>query len=193
MSPDTFPFRPDRQHPAQPHRPISTEINRNQPNPFQSRHRGHDSMTTATVTDMLNLFELRCEHCRMLLELSRQQRELIDAGDFTKLVLVLGQKQRILGRLDESNNQFSDIRRQWPQVRSSADPALRAKCDERLKATEMLLATLLREEQESTERLIRRRDATQRQLQAIAQGTEVHHAYRESLAPVTHRHLNVDQ
>lgn len=150
-------------------------------------------MATVNVTDMLDLFEFRREHCRLLLELSRQQRELIDAGDFTKLVLVLGQKQRILGRLDESNSRFSEIRRQWPQLQTTLEPALRAKCDETLKATETLLAELLREEQQSTEHLIKRRDATQKQLQAIARGTEVHHAYRESLAPVTHRHLNVDQ
>jgi hypothetical protein len=51
---------------------------------------------------------------------------------------------------------------------------------------------IIQEEKSSTEQLTSRRDETQRRLQTITQGSQVHDAYHDSLAPSTHRRLNVD-
>ena len=56
-----------------------------------------------------------------------------------------------------------------------------------------LLERLLEQERVSTESLARRRDQTAAELRTVASGSRVNQAYRDSLAPVTHRHLDTDQ
>jgi len=150
-------------------------------------------MPTLDTAEILNILQMRRQHCRNLLDLSRRQRGLIDASDYSHLLTVLGQKQRLLGRLDELNTQHPDFRGQWATLRTLGDPEWRDDCEHVLAETEAILADLLAEEQESTEFLTQRRDDTQKQLQAVSQGARVHEAYRECLAPATHRHLDVGQ
>ena len=150
-------------------------------------------MPTLAPSEMLTVLNLRRQHCRNLLDLSRRQRGLIDSSEYSQLLTILGQKQRLLGRLDELSKQHPDLRAQWKTLRDTAEYDLRDDCEHVLAETEAILADLLSEEQQSTDHLARRRDDTQKQLQAVSQGARVHDAYRESLAPSTHRHLDVGQ
>jgi len=150
-------------------------------------------MSSLSPTDILTALKTRRQHCHHLLDLSRRQRGLIDSGDYVQLLTILGQKQRLLGRLDELNKQHPDLRNRWHDLRESGDSDWRDDCEHLLAETEAILAALIDEEQQSTDFLAQRRDATQKQLQAISQGARVHEAYWESLAPATHRHLDVDQ
>jgi hypothetical protein len=70
---------------------------------------------------------------------------------------------------------------------------VRRSCEAALAESETLLAELLEHERESTTVLARRRDETRRQLQNIASGGQANEAYRDTLAPATSRHLDVDQ
>jgi hypothetical protein len=149
------------------------------------------NQSATCIPDFSALFHTRREHYRALLELSRRQIDLIAADDYTGLLVVLGQKQRLLGRLDEMNGQHADLKRQWHDRRESLDPDLRDDCEHILAETEAILAQLLEEEQQSAGRLTERRDETRRQLQTISRGSQVHDAYRDTLAPATHRHLDV--
>lgn len=146
-----------------------------------------------SATEILRLFETRREHCRNLLELSRRQIELIDGDDYTQLLSVLGRKQRILGALDELKMQHPQLMQRWQAQRTTADATMRDDCEHVLAETETILAELIKEEDDSTRRLTQRRNATQQKLQTISKGTQTHQAYRDSLAPVTHRYLDVDQ
>ena len=150
-------------------------------------------MSTFSASEFLTIFQTCREHWRDLLELSRRQMALIEADDYPQLLSLLGQKQRILGRLDELKQQHPGLRERWLSRREAVDPELGDDCDHVLAETEAILAELMKEEQVSTERLTGRRDKTQRELQAIANATDVHKAYRDSLAPATHRHLDVDR
>ncbi|MGE3315592.1 MAG: flagellar export chaperone FlgN [Planctomycetaceae bacterium] len=144
-------------------------------------------------SNMLTVLNTRRQHCRNLLELSRRQRDLIDASDYSQLLTILGQKQRLLGRLDELNREHPDLKSRWKQIRDTGDADWRDDCEHVLAETESLLAELIEEEQDSTDHLTRKRDTTQKELQAVTQGSRVHDAYRESLAPATHRHLDIGQ
>lgn len=150
-------------------------------------------MSTLSPTDFRTVFQTCRDNWKILLELSRRQMELIGADDYTQLLAVFGQKQRIIGRLDEVKRRYPNLRKQWHARRAKAEDALRNDCDRLLAETEAILAELLKEEQTSTQHLAGRRAATQRELQAISKGSEVHQAYRDGLAPATHRHLNIDQ
>lgn len=144
-------------------------------------------------SNILPVLNARRQHCRNLLDLSRRQRTLIDDSDYSQLLSILGQKQRLLGRLDELNKEHPDLKTRWKQIRDTGDAEWRDDCEHILAETESLLAELIEEEQHSTDHLTRKRDATQKELQAVSQGSRVHDAYRESLAPATHRHLDIGQ
>lgn len=150
-------------------------------------------MPAAPDMDYRTLFRDRRDLCRELLDLSRRQERLIEQDDYSSLLTVLSSKQRLLGRLDEIKCRHPDLLARWRAERDFLDPQFRVECEGWLAEAEASVAALIEEEQHSAEALTIRRDAARRQLEAIAQGSRVHHAYRDNLAPVTHRHLDVDR
>jgi hypothetical protein len=150
-------------------------------------------MSAANVSDFLETFTARREQCRALLELSRQQHELIGNDDYDRLLVVLGQKQRILVRLEEMKTRHDDFVTQWKSHRGTLDPETRDDCDHILAETETILLELIGEENDSTKQIIRRRDAAHSQLRLLADGQHVNRAYHDSLAPATNRYLDVNR
>jgi hypothetical protein len=133
----------------------------------------------------------RRANCRQLLDLARQQNRFIQSNDYSQLMSILGQKQRILGRMDEFNRRHADLARKWITLRETGQTDLRGRCETALSEIETILAELLELEKEGAEHLTQHRDATRRQLESISQGSRVHDVYRDSLAPVSHRHLDL--
>ena len=136
------------------------------------------SMSVTAVFNILDVLKDRREHCRELLKLSRVQRRLIDDDNFAGLLDVLGRKQRILGSLDALAGPGPNLKQAWHAERESMDESLREECEHVLAETEAIFVELLQEESESTEYLTRRRDSTQRQLQAAAMGPQKQSAKR---------------
>lgn len=143
--------------------------------------------------DFRSLFRDRRDLCRALLELSRRQERLIERDEYGELLAVLSGKQRLLGRLDEMKRRHPDLIPRWRAGRDRLLPAERAECEDLLAEAEALFAELIEEEGQSAEHLARRRDAARGQLEAIANGSRTHHAYRDTLAPSTHRLLDVNR
>jgi hypothetical protein len=85
------------------------------------------------------------------------------------------------------------LKESWRSRKHTLDATLRDDCDHLLAETEAILAEILEEEQDSTDFLTHRRDHTQQQLEGITNGGRVHDAYRTSMAPATHRHLDIGQ
>ncbi len=150
-------------------------------------------MSALSAAEFLQVFQTRRERCRKLLELSRKQRELIDAADYTHLLKVLGHKQRILTQLDDASEQMPHLWSDWRRQRDELQETARDDCNHVLAEIEAILAELVKQEGQSTDALIERRDSTRMQLQSISEGSQVHAAYRDNLAPATHRHLNIDR
>jgi len=150
-------------------------------------------MSTLHANQFLQVFQNRRERCRKLLELSRRQKELIDQGNYTRLLTVLGHKQRILTEMDDFSEQTPDLWSSWRRHRETLSGGVRDDCNHVLAETEALLAELVKEETDSTDALTERRDATRVSLKSISDGSQVHNAYRDNLAPATHRHLNIDR
>ena len=150
-------------------------------------------MPNSNISNILQIMKTRRQHCRSLLTLSKQQRELIDTDDYSQLLSVLGKKQRILGRLEELTSRHPNFGRQWQTQRDSLDSNIRKEGECVLSEIEAILSELLELENESTTVLSHRRDETKRQLETLSQGTQTHEAYRDNLAPVTSRHLDIDR
>ncbi|QDT27452.1 hypothetical protein Enr10x_27690 [Gimesia panareensis] len=150
-------------------------------------------MTATQLIDYPKLFAVRLEYSRALLKLSLQQQDLIQQDDYTSLLDVLGQKQRLLGQLDQYTRQLPQLWEKWKTDRDRLPAEQRETCEAILQESEAILSELLQNEDTSTQSMIHRRDQTRQQLQSLNQGGKVSEAYRDSLAPVTHRHLNVDQ
>ncbi|MEO2032674.1 MAG: hypothetical protein ABGZ35_11370 [Planctomycetaceae bacterium] len=153
------------------------------------------SMKIGCVEEIATVLETRRDTCRQLLELSFAQREHIRAQDYGGLLLLLTEKQSVLSRHDALSQQFSNssLQQWWAESRDTLEPFWQQRCRSALQDTEQILGELLAHEQQCTDLLTHHRNATYDQLQEISQGNRVHDAYRDNLAPRTHRHLNVDQ
>ena len=143
--------------------------------------------------DFLRTFAARRQCCAELLELSQKQIGLVEADDYTELLRLLGGKQRIIHRLEALGSGQPRLWEEWREARDGLAPTTRGACEQVLADTEALLARLLEHERVSTERLQVRRDETARELRTVTAGCRVNQAYRDTLAPPTHRHLDLDQ
>jgi hypothetical protein len=150
-------------------------------------------MSAQSAADFQRIFRVRRERCAKLLELSRRQSELIAVHDYTSLLSVLGRKQRLLGELDQLGQELPELWANWRQERDRLDGECREDCDHLLAETEAILADLVLEEKRSAASLTQRRDSLREQLESISTGARVHDAYRDNLAPATHRRLNIDR
>jgi len=144
------------------------------------------------AAEFLKTFADRRQCFAELFELSKQQMRLVDTDDYTQLLKLLGGKQQIISRLEAIGKGRPRLWDDWKAERDRLAPAARHACEKTLEETEALLAELLEHERTSTENLSRRRDQTARELRDVASGTRVNQAYRDTLAPVTHRHLDTD-
>lgn len=146
-----------------------------------------------SAPDYVAMFGERRKCFAALLELSRRQSGLVETDDYTELLNVLGKKQQIIGHLEEVGSRRPHLWQEWRRDRDRLPKAARQACEISLAESESLLAELMEHERVSTETLARRRDETRRELQSVTSGVRVNHEYRDSLAPVTHRHLDVGQ
>ena len=147
------------------------------------------------VEEMVAALETRRGTCRQLLELSHAQLAHIQRADYTGLLRLLTEKQNLLSQQDALSQRYPNtvLRQWWVESRENLDPAWKQRCRYAMQETEQILEQLLSHEQQCTDLLTQQRNATYDQLQTISQGSRVHAAYRDNLAPLTHRHLDVDQ
>jgi hypothetical protein len=143
--------------------------------------------------DFITTFKDRRQCFADLLHISRTQLGLVETDDYPQLLRLLGGKQQIIARLEDIASRNPQLWDKWRGERQRLAPEARAICEQTLAETESLLAELLEHERIATETLARRRDQTADQLAAVAGGSRANQAYRDCLAPVTHRHLDLDQ
>lgn len=120
----------------------------------------HDEFLTALKT--------RREYCRSLVELARHQDELIRGNEYPDLLQVLSQKQRVIELMHEVSQPFGNVAVYWRRIREGLQPSLRTACEDAINAAEALLAEALAIERTSTDLLIERRNAAQRELRDLS-------------------------
>jgi hypothetical protein len=150
-------------------------------------------MSLTTLNDILEVLKQRRAHCRELLDLSRRQNRVIDASDYTSLLSILGQKQRVLVRLDELKHRHPELGERWERLREAGPATVRRECGEIISEIEAILAELMQTEKDGADELSQRRETTRRQLESIAQGVHINETYRDNVAPFSHRFLDLNR
>lgn len=117
--------------------------------------------------DLLDVLQRRREYCRAMLELSRRQVGLIDDGNFTELLQLIAQKQRVLEHLGELGRAFGGIVDFWKSVRDRLTDDVRSRCQAAIDDAESLLSESMALEKQGTAVLSQRRDETQGRLKEI--------------------------
>jgi hypothetical protein len=145
------------------------------------------------LNDILEVLKQRRGNCRELLDLSRRQNRMIEASDYTSLLNLLGQKQRVLMRLDQLKHRHPELGARWESLRDAGPPAARRECSEIISEIEAILAELVQTEKDGADELSQRKETTRRQLESIAEGVHINETYRDNVAPFSHRFLDTNR
>jgi len=139
-----------------------------------------------TNTETLaSLIAQKLQLLELLARLSHAQVELIDSGDMTKLLPVLGAKQRLLAQMQQFEQALAPFRNDDPEQRIWASVAAREKCRADAQRSEQLLAEIMEMERQGEAEMIRRRDDTARRLEEMDTASRAHSAYFEVPVPAT--------
>lgn len=116
-----------------------------------------------------------------LRQLAQRQRELIGAGDMTRLLSLLAVKQQRLNDLQLLETRLDAFRGQDPEQRVWHSLAERQRCREAAQQSEALLADIMSAERHCETILVQRRDHTAQLLQDCHRAAHATQAYGESL------------
>ncbi len=130
-------------------------------------------------TDALaELIERRHRLLTLMRDLGLQQAALIETGDMTQLLRVLGGKQRVVGELDRVERELDPYRPQSAEERVWRSEAVRDRCRQRIDESTGLLAEILAQEKAGEGLLVRRRDEAAERLAGAHFAHRAQHAYQ---------------
>ncbi|MGC3965794.1 MAG: hypothetical protein QM775_00015 [Pirellulales bacterium] len=135
---------------------------------------------TLDPTQLAALMHVKHECLTLLRVLGLRQRELIDAGEMTRLLELLAEKQRTIHTLQQTEQALDPFRQEDPAGRAWPSEAQRLHCAGLVSRCDALLAEVLECERLCEEMLRGRRDETARQLSDVQTVGAVHGAYTAS-------------
>ena len=106
---------------------------------------------------LLELFGQEQACYTRLLDQSRSQRTLIDAGDADGLLRILADKQHTLARMQRIEDELAPAKDQWIELRHRLDEGERELLDDALSTVEQLLAEVIAAERHCEQKLLARR------------------------------------
>jgi hypothetical protein len=136
-------------------------------------------MTTHDTRRLADLVGAKHDCLLQLRDLGRRQQELIDAGDLTRLLSLLADKQRAIGELHDVERQLDPYRAEDPASRVWTGEAERVRCASLTDQSARLLAEILDGEKRCEESLRKRRDETAAQLSVVQAAGAARGAYAE--------------
>ena len=129
-------------------------------------------------TDLLaDLVRARRACLAQLRELGRRQLELIGAEEMSALLELLTTKQRTIRQLQRIEAALDPFRSQDPEKRSWRTPADRERCAAEMAAGDALLSEIVKQEKQSEQALVLRRDETAQRLQGAHLAAQARAAY----------------
>jgi hypothetical protein len=137
-------------------------------------------MTTHDTRRLSDLIGAKHDCLLQLRELGRRQQDLIDAGDMTRLLSLLADKQRAIGELHDVERLLDPFRSQNPAARVWSGEAERIRCSSLADQSARLLAEVLDVEKRCEESLRRRRDDAAAQLSVVQAAGAARGAYADA-------------
>ena len=113
----------------------------------------------------------------LLRRLGEAQLSLVNEGDMSRLMQVLGSKDSLLTQLQHVEIQLDPFRNEEPDERRWESAAAREACQRDAQRCAVLLAEIVALEKKSEAEMTVRRDATARQLQGMYGSQEAQGAY----------------
>jgi len=124
------------------------------------------------------------------LELSGQQLAVIEGGDVTELLSLLGRKQELLGQIDRVERELSPAKQQWGQQRESLAPDEREVVEALIEEVGGVLEQLIALEKRGEQSLREQRQRTLEQIDRAERGHRLGQAYGAGAKPVNNRYLD---
>jgi hypothetical protein len=135
------------------------------------------SSDIANTEQLAALVAAKLQVLKVLVQLSRRQTELIDAGEMTILIKLLAAKQTVMNQLQTLEKQLEPFRDEDPEQRRWQTPAQRATCQAQAQSASGLLAEALELEQQAETAMLRRRDNAAAALAAVQAASDARGAY----------------
>lgn len=143
--------------------------------------------STDSTELLARLIRAKRERLAVLGELGHRQMVLIEQGDMDGLLALLATKQRSLDELQRIERALDPFRREDPAERRWPSPEARRACAEQIEECEAMLAGIIAQERCCEAALVRRREATQRQLQDVQNAARARGAYTPPAPPDVHQ------
>ncbi|GMV96246.1 MAG: hypothetical protein AMXMBFR83_06140 [Phycisphaerae bacterium] len=145
-------------------------------------------MATALMDDrtrgaeVIALLTEQCGLYAQLGQLSRGQRALITGESAEQLLAVLGERQRLIDRLEELGRRLRPFQRDWPAVRGAMSPSEGRRADELIARANGLLAGILQADAADAELLAARRGEAADGVTHVRSARKAGAAYAEGAA-----------
>ena len=130
-----------------------------------------DSITLiALLTEQRSLYS-------QLGELAGTQRGLITGGEPEQLLSVLGERQKLVDRLDTLGGRMKPYLESWKAFRATLAPADALRVDRLLGEVNTMLAGILEKDKADAQLLAARKSATGKAMEAVSVGRQAEAAY----------------
>lgn len=143
-------------------------------------------------TDLLASFiDKKLVVLEQLRQLSRRQPDLIQEGDMTSLLAILGAKQTLLNELHALDRKIDPFRAEDPDQRQWRSHADRLRCRQASERCEALLQEVMLIEKQCESSLCQRRDEVAHRLQEFHHAAHSHSAYVDFAPHMTSSQLDL--
>ena len=142
---------------------------------------GYMESAEQQINQKTELFEKKllaqAELYRLLLTLARKQAEEILTENVDAFVLLLEEKRKIVGEIEEIETAAEPLRRFWEAHKDEVGESVRARLRAVVDETRGLLEELLELESQSQRKLGVTKDALQEQIRQLSAGPQAMHSY----------------
>ena len=129
------------------------------------------------VTELIALLTEQCGFYEQLAALSESQRHLITGQKAEKLLTLLGDRQKLLDRIQELAVKMRPYQTMWAQMRQGASREEAEEVDRLLGKVNAMLATIIDTDQTDAQLLAVRKNATGQEMSTLKSGRMANAAY----------------
>lgn len=129
------------------------------------------------ATLVVGLLSEQRDLCAQLCELAERQRPLITGDEPERLLTVLGERQRLLDRLEVLKQRLEPYQQNWLEIRKNLAPADGEKVNQLVDEVNDRLSKILETDKADAELLAVRKSSTSRSMESLKKNKQVGAAY----------------
>lgn len=114
---------------------------------------------------------------QQLRQLADKQRSMITGNEPERLLTILGERQRLIDKLQAVSQRLKPYQANWRQIRQDMNDELGGQADRLVVEVNNLLSSILQQDEADTALLSARKSQTGTQIQAVQTGRQASRAY----------------